>query len=188
MPRAPKLCGREGCIELVRGQTYCDLHAKERGWPRGTGSTRTNTASHRQRRLRILKRDNYRCQLQYPGVCTDVASVVDHRQALGLGGQDSIMLFSLVTVLEFCTAVCINRGVSQNNFRGFWTRLFVKNAAAVALSANDLCLVRGHRVADDVSAYTVDFYLIGLGANLGDGEGCADHCGYRKPCASRCQK
>jgi hypothetical protein len=98
------------------------------------------------------------------------------------------MLFSLVTVLEFCTAVCINRGVSQNNFRGFWTRLFVKNAAAVALSANDLCLVRGHRVADDVSAYTVDFYLIGLGANLGDGEGCADHCGYRKPCASRCQK
>jgi hypothetical protein len=89
MPRAPKLCGREGCIELVRGQTYCDLHAKERGWPRGTGSTRTNTASHRQRRLRILKRDNYRCQLQYSGVCTDVASVVDHRQALGLGGQDS---------------------------------------------------------------------------------------------------
>ena len=36
-------------------------------------------------------------------------------------------------------------------------------------------------------ALTVDFYLTGL-ANLGDGDGCADHCGHRKPRADRCQK
>jgi hypothetical protein len=39
----------------------------------------------------------------------------------------------------------------------------------------------------EVGTFTVDFYLIGL-ANLGDGNRCADHYGYRKPCANRSQK
>ena len=68
----------------------------------------------------------------------------------------------------------------------FWTRLFFLSSVAVAaLSANDLCVVNRHRVADDVSALTVDFYLTFDLANLGDGDGCADHCGYREPCADR---
>jgi hypothetical protein len=43
-----------------------------------------------------------------------------------------------------------------------------------------------HIVVGD-GALTVDFYLTGL-ANLGDGGGCADHCGYCKPCDNRCQE
>jgi hypothetical protein len=39
----------------------------------------------------------------------------------------------------------------------------------------------------EVGALTVDFLLTGL-ANLGDGNGCAHHCEYRKPSASRGQK
>ena len=35
-----------------------------------------------------------------------------------------------------------------------------------------------------LSALTVEPHLTGL-ATLGDGDGCADHCGYREPCANR---
>jgi hypothetical protein len=40
----------------------------------------------------------------------------------------------------------------------------------------------------EFGAVTVDFYLKGIAANLGDGDGWADHCGYRKPCANRRQE
>jgi len=43
------------------------------------------------------------------------------------------------------------------------------------------------RIVVGDGALTVDFYLTGL-ANLGDGGGCADHCGYCKPCANRRQE
>jgi hypothetical protein len=43
------------------------------------------------------------------------------------------------------------------------------------------------RIGVGDGALTVDFYLTGL-ANLGDGGGCADHCGYRKPCTNRRQE
>ena len=46
------------------------------------------------------------------------------------------------------------------------------------------------RIVGDV-ALTVDYYLTGLRklvSRLGDGGGCADHCGYRKPCANRRQE
>ena len=69
----------------------------------------------------------------------------------------------------------------------FWTRLFFINGAAV-LSANDLLVVRRPRDGRDVSAYAVDFFLIGIGAKLSDGDGCADHCRYRKSCADRGQE
>jgi len=39
------------------------------------------------------------------------------------------------------------------------------------------------RIGVGDGALTVDYYLTGL-ANLGDGGGCTDHCGYRKPCAN----
>ena len=45
-------------------------------------------------------------------------------------------------------------------------------------------------VVGDV-ALTVDYYLTGLASDvsrLGDGGGCPDHCGYRKPCANRRQE
>jgi hypothetical protein len=46
------------------------------------------------------------------------------------------------------------------------------------------------RIVGDV-ALTVDYYLTGCAScvsRLGDGGGCADHCGYRKPCANRRQE
>ena len=88
MARAPKLCGHVGCIQLVRGQTYCAEHARQRGWQRG-GVTRTDTAAHRNRRLRVLARDNHQCQLRYDGICTHTATVCDHIVPLAEGGDDT---------------------------------------------------------------------------------------------------
>ena len=49
---------------------------------------------------------------------------------------------------------------------------------------DDVHIVTGH------AALTVDYYLTALASDigLGDGGGCADHCGYRKPCANRSQE
>jgi len=46
------------------------------------------------------------------------------------------------------------------------------------------------RIVGDV-ALTVNYYLTGCAScisRLGDGGGCADDCGYRKPCANRRQE
>jgi len=47
-----------------------------------------------------------------------------------------------------------------------------------------------HIVVDDV-ALTVDYYLTGRAScvsRLGDGGGCADHCGYRKKACANCRQ
>ena len=36
----------------------------------------------------ILVRDNYRCQLNYAGICTIVATEVDHKRGRAVGGGD----------------------------------------------------------------------------------------------------
>ena len=80
--RAKKVCGHATCYELVpAGTTYCAEHERQRGWQRKTGVTRTDTTKHRKRRLRVLKRDGYRCQLRYEGICTGTATIVDHRRS-----------------------------------------------------------------------------------------------------------
>jgi 5-methylcytosine-specific restriction enzyme A len=48
---------------------------------------RTTTARHRRQRLRILERDDYRCQLRRPG-CLGVANEMDHIIAVARGGSD----------------------------------------------------------------------------------------------------
>src|SRR5690242_13704478 len=53
-----------------------------------TNSTVAHTVSHRERRQRIMKRADHRCEIRYPGICTDHATVIDHTTALGLGGTD----------------------------------------------------------------------------------------------------
>ena len=89
MARAPKVCGHATCCTLVpAGTTYCAEHARQRGWQRNTGVTRTDTAAHRKRRLRVLARDNHQCQLRYDGICVGTASVCDHRMPLAEGGSD----------------------------------------------------------------------------------------------------
>jgi 5-methylcytosine-specific restriction enzyme A len=88
MPPAKKVCGHAECYELVpTGTHYYAIHERERGWPRKTGSTRSTAPGHHARE-RILKRADYRCQIRYPGICTDHATVIDHVIALGLGGTD----------------------------------------------------------------------------------------------------
>ena len=87
--RAKKVCGHATCYELVpAGTTYCAEHERQRGWPRRTGNTRSTATGHRARRERVLKRDGYRWQLRYEGICTGTATIVDHIVALGLGGAD----------------------------------------------------------------------------------------------------
>ena len=93
-----KMCGQLGCINIVDGGVaYCPEHERQRGWPRRTGGTRSTTAAHRARRERILRRDRYQCQLQYPAICVGNATIVDHIRALGLGGADAD---------ENCEAAC----------------------------------------------------------------------------------
>ena len=100
-----------GCIELVRGKTYCDEHERQRGWQRNTGVTRTDTTAHRKRRLRVLARDNHQCQLRYPGICVGTATVCDHITPLAEGGADTD---------AGCQAACLpchNRKTSQEGHR-----------------------------------------------------------------------
>ncbi len=88
MPRAPKMCGAEICSSIVpSGTKYCERHRREKQW-RGGDSRRSGTTAHKARRLRVLRRDNYFCQLRYEG-CTQLATDVDHVVPLAEGGADS---------------------------------------------------------------------------------------------------
>lgn len=54
----------------------------------GTGARdRTTTPEHRAQRLRILERDDYRCQLRLKG-CLGEANEMDHKVAVALDGPD----------------------------------------------------------------------------------------------------
>lgn len=90
MPKAPKICGTQDCINLVRGGTYCPEHAKQKQerW----GTDRTAQAGHKARRARILKRDPH-CMLRLTG-CTGTSTVCDHIVPLavlapGIGDHDA---------------------------------------------------------------------------------------------------
>jgi 5-methylcytosine-specific restriction enzyme A len=76
------------CPELVRGERYCSDHKPLHQWQR-VDSKRTGTASHKARRLRVLKRDGYQCQIRYELICLGTASELDHVVALGEGGPDA---------------------------------------------------------------------------------------------------
>ena len=82
--RAPKHCGIQGCQVVVPAGARCPKH--QHGW--GKGNPRTGTTAHRERRARVLTRDNYQCQLRYSG-CIGTATIADHTTALALGGTDT---------------------------------------------------------------------------------------------------
>jgi 5-methylcytosine-specific restriction protein A len=89
MPRAPKVCGEIGCAAIVyEGKRKCPQHYKPFGGKGGT-SSRTTTSAHKRRRLRVLGRAGYRCQIQYPDICIGTATDFDHITPLAEGGQDS---------------------------------------------------------------------------------------------------
>jgi 5-methylcytosine-specific restriction endonuclease McrA len=92
MPRAPRVCGELNCAALVHdpSRRKCDLHYKPFGGKGGT-SSRTTTSDHRRRRLRILGRAGYRCEIRYEGICLGAASEFDHVVPVGEGGSDTDM-------------------------------------------------------------------------------------------------
>lgn len=86
-PRANKICGHEICSRIVPpGVRYCDQHRTEKQW-RGVDSKRSGATGHQARRQRVLRRDNYLCQLRYEA-CVQLASHVDHVVPLAEGGAD----------------------------------------------------------------------------------------------------
>jgi len=90
MPRAPKVCNEPNCAALVHDSSRrkCDLHYKPFGGKGGT-SSRTTTLAHRRRRLRVLGRAGYRCQIRYPDICLGTATDFDHIVPLSAGGADT---------------------------------------------------------------------------------------------------
>ena len=89
MPRAPRVCNEPQCSVLIHDpkRRRCDLHYTPFGGNRET-SRRTTTLAHRRRRLRVLGRAGYRCQIRYADICLGVATDFDHIIPLSEGGKD----------------------------------------------------------------------------------------------------
>lgn len=83
MPRAPRRCpgDRGQCTELITNTRYCPTHTVAWQGERTASSTVTSTNAWKQLRRQVLERDRYQCQLQFPGICTGYATVVDKKQA-----------------------------------------------------------------------------------------------------------
>ena len=65
----------------------CPVHPSKR-WADGGRSGYTQPPGWAATRRRVLARDSRTCQLRLPG-CTVVATEVDHRQPVSLGGDSS---------------------------------------------------------------------------------------------------
>jgi 5-methylcytosine-specific restriction protein A len=87
MPRAPKQCGRRGCITLVTGRPYCDTHTTEQ-WQQQSSWGRGSTRQSRRERMTVLSRD-LSCYLKYQG-CTGASEEADHVVPLWRGGSPGI--------------------------------------------------------------------------------------------------
>lgn len=74
MPRALKVCSKPGCPTLTT-EGRCAEH-RQAPW---AGSDRRSRlpADWPRRRLRVLRRDGWRCQIRRPG-CKLIATEVDH--------------------------------------------------------------------------------------------------------------
>ena len=79
-PRAARVCGRDGCPEIVIGANYCDAHTTA-PW---AGSTRAKQRplGWAKIRARVLRRDNNTCQY-----CGAPATEVDHVVPVSRGGS-----------------------------------------------------------------------------------------------------
>ena len=89
MPRAPRVCGDPNCGALVHDSSRrkCDKHYTPFGGKGGT-SSRTTTPEHRRRRLRVLGRAGYRCEIRTEGICLGAATEFDHAIPMSEGGRD----------------------------------------------------------------------------------------------------
>ena len=82
MPRAPRICGRNGCARTVPAGQRCPAH--KHGW--GKGNPRTSTPQHRAWRAQVLRNAGYQCEIRDPGICTGTATIADHIKATAFGG------------------------------------------------------------------------------------------------------
>jgi 5-methylcytosine-specific restriction protein A len=88
MPKAPRLCPRAGCTNLITHEKHCPDH-QPTSWAgrRTRSSSVTNTAAWKKLRQDVLKRDGYRCQVRGPA-CTRRATQVDHIINTAAGGAE----------------------------------------------------------------------------------------------------
>lgn len=91
--RAPKLCGNPLCGEIVPNDVrYCPDHdvpwrsARRPSIPK----SRSTEGSWRNKRKRVLKRDNHQCRIRYVGICIGIATEVDHIIPVTQGGTDEM--------------------------------------------------------------------------------------------------
>lgn len=91
MPRAPKVCGTDGCSKLTH-TSRCDEHQKPSGWstsPRTASAGRTSTTIWKNMRILALQRDGHQCQIRGPR-CIIAATQVDHVIPVSQGGTDQL--------------------------------------------------------------------------------------------------
>lgn len=101
MPRAPKICGYQGCTTLVTGKSRCHDHSGWKTSPRTASAGRTSTAHWKLQRAKALQRDGHQCQIRGPR-CTIQATQVDHIIPVHLNGTDD--LTNLMSVCKPCHA------------------------------------------------------------------------------------
>ena len=77
MPRASRPCPVSGCPNLIRFTRYCPEHTQAWSGPRTASSRVTSQRRWRELVPKILDRDRYLCRIQYEGICTGRATVVD---------------------------------------------------------------------------------------------------------------
>ena len=95
MSRTARVCGRDGCPEIVIGSNYCPTHTTA-PW---AGSTRAKQRpiGWAKIRARVLRRDNNVCQY-----CGGEAHEVDHVVPVSRGG--SHLLSNLAASCKGCNA------------------------------------------------------------------------------------
>lgn len=101
------MCGNPDCVNLVRGQPYCETHTQN--WVRGTGGGVKKTAAYKRIRSKVLRRDQYRCQIGYPDICIRKATEVDHIVPAVRGGSDEE---------ENLRAVCVKCHARKTSYEG----------------------------------------------------------------------
>lgn len=87
MPRAQRRCPGGGgtCTELIRNRRYCPTHTVSWAGER-TASSRVTSDRYWKERVRpqVLQAADYQCQIQYEGICTGYATVVDKKRAAAM--------------------------------------------------------------------------------------------------------
>lgn len=108
MPRAPKHCGKPGCIETVVGRTYCPAHTPMHSGRRGR--LPSNWASLR---AQVRKRADGKCEAasHHPS-CDGVGSECDH-----IRPGDDHSLSNLQWLSRPCHQAKSNRENRERNIR-----------------------------------------------------------------------